>query len=211
MTTDDRSRPAEDPQSFSNVDDVTRITQLVLRERQGRDRGWWDQMTDTYWPDSKVRLSWYDGDGPGFVAGSQKQTEHGDTAVHHMFAPVVNVRGSKAHVEVSASTWSTLEVHGSPVYVNAGIRLNYRVERRQGEWRILSLDPIYEYSTLTPALPGQAIEIPADELAQYRTSYAALAWSLAQLGVPPSNDDMGDDRPDEVAAFYAQIHEWLDN
>lgn len=26
------------------MDDVTEITQLVLKERQGRDRGWWEQM-----------------------------------------------------------------------------------------------------------------------------------------------------------------------
>ncbi len=38
--------------------DIAVITQVVLGERQGRDRGWWDQMAAAYWLDSTVRLSW---------------------------------------------------------------------------------------------------------------------------------------------------------
>lgn len=35
-------------------DDANEVVQLILRERQGRDRGWWDQMRDTYAEDSVV-------------------------------------------------------------------------------------------------------------------------------------------------------------
>ncbi|SEF20041.1 hypothetical protein SAMN05421837_101204 [Amycolatopsis pretoriensis] len=31
--------------------------EVVLRERQGRDRGWWDRMRACYAPDAAVRLS----------------------------------------------------------------------------------------------------------------------------------------------------------
>ncbi|MEZ0362351.1 hypothetical protein ACAG26_01415 [Mycobacterium sp. pUA109] len=57
--------------SASSSEDISVITRLVLRERQGHDRGWWDQMAAAYWPDSTVHLTWYRGDGPGFVAGSK--------------------------------------------------------------------------------------------------------------------------------------------
>jgi hypothetical protein len=36
--------------------DGAAIARLVLHERQGRDRGWWEQMASTYWPDSQVDL-----------------------------------------------------------------------------------------------------------------------------------------------------------
>jgi hypothetical protein len=32
---------------MSDVADLTEITQVILRERQGRDRGGWQQMRDT--------------------------------------------------------------------------------------------------------------------------------------------------------------------
>ena len=38
--------------------DITMITQRVLRERESRDTGKWDQMRDCFHPDSLVRLSW---------------------------------------------------------------------------------------------------------------------------------------------------------
>src|ERR1700749_3477021 len=54
------------------MDAVTEISQLLLGERQARDRGWWDRMRAAYAPDSTVRLSWFQGTGPDFVAASQQ-------------------------------------------------------------------------------------------------------------------------------------------
>jgi hypothetical protein len=36
------------------VSDTEEITQLILRERQGRDRGWWAEMEQAFWPDLGV-------------------------------------------------------------------------------------------------------------------------------------------------------------
>ncbi|MFJ5780172.1 nuclear transport factor 2 family protein [Streptomyces sp. NPDC093094] len=190
--------------------DVALVTQVVLAERQGRDRGWWDLMADQYWPDSTVRLSWYDGDGAGFVAGSRAMAERGAVALHHMSAPVVHVRGTKAYVEASTAMRFQVEADGVTGDLVSRTRLNYRLERRDDVWRILSLDAVYEYCTLTPSVPGQSIVVPPQELAGYRPSYAVLAWNIAREGRSPAPDELGDDRPEELAAFYASIWEWLD-
>lgn len=190
-------------------DDMSAVTQVVLHERQGRDRGWWDQMLKAYWPDSTVRLSWYDGDGPGFVAGSKVLKERGLTTLHSMYAPAVHVRSAKAHVEASTAVRAPLVVDGVRGDLVSYTRLNYRLERRGPEWRILSLDPIYEDTTLTPSIPGQRIDIPAEEFAQFRQSYAILAWELARSGRKMSEGLLGDDEPEPVAAFYATTLEWL--
>lgn len=192
-------------------DDVSAVTQVVLHERQGRDRGWWDQMLHAYWPDSTVRLSWYDGDGPGFVAGSKALTERGLTTLHSMFAPVVHVRGTKAYVEASTAVRAPLVVDGVRGDLVSYTRLNYRLERRGREWRILSLDPVYESTTLTPSIPGQRIDIPAEDLARFRPSYAILAWDLARNGRVMSEGLLGDDQPEPVAAFYATTEKWLNS
>lgn len=189
--------------------DVAVITQVVLHERQGRDRGWWDQMLRTYWPDSTVHLSWYDGDGPGFVAGSRALRERGLLTVHAMSAPVVQRSGHRALVEVSAAIRADLDVDGVAGRLVSNSRLEYRIERRDGEWRIRSLDAIYEDTALTPSVPGQRIEIPVEELARFRSSYAILAWDLARNGRAMSEDLLGDDEPEPVAAFYASALAWL--
>jgi hypothetical protein len=162
-----------------------------------------------YWPDSTVRLSWYSGDGAGFVAGSEAMAKRGSVALHHMFTPTVHVRGDRAYVEAPVALRIATEVDGVPGDLISYTRINYRLERRDGIWRILSLDAIYEYATLTPSVPGQVIEVPVEELDKYRSSYAVLAWNIAREGRPVSQDELGDDRPDEVAAFYTDTWNWL--
>ncbi|MFF7335010.1 nuclear transport factor 2 family protein [Streptomyces sp. NPDC008150] len=190
--------------------DIALVTQVVLAERQGRDRGWWDQMAAQFWDDSSVRLSWYDGDGAGFVTGSAAMAERGQMATHHLFAPVVHVRGARAYVELSLAMRMTIEVDGVRGDLVSYTRLNYRLERREALWRILTLDAVYEYVTLDPSVPGRTIDIDPADLAPYRQSYALLAWNIAREGRTPSQDELGDDRPEELAAFYASIWAWLD-
>lgn len=44
--------------------DAAAVTQLVLRERQNRDRGWWDDMAGCFAPDAIIEMSWFTGPAP---------------------------------------------------------------------------------------------------------------------------------------------------
>ncbi|MFB7089195.1 nuclear transport factor 2 family protein [Streptomyces sp. NPDC056296] len=191
-------------------DDASAVSQVVLRERQGRDRGWWEQMAALYWPDSTVRLSAFHGDGPGFVEHSKRLFARGARPVHQMFAPAVTVRGDKAHAEAGTLAWSTTEVDGTPANCQTMMRLNYRLERRGGEWRIVCLDVVYQFASIAPVAPGVPLTIPPAELARYRPSYAVLAWHMARRGIVVSDDELGDDRPEALEAFYAETLAWLE-
>ena len=190
--------------------DLTAVTQCVLAERQARDHGWWDQMAASYWPGASIELSWYNGDSEGFVAASRANYERGVRGVHRLFAPIPYVRGDKAHVEIGSRNWSQSEINGKVANLNANMRLNYRLAKRGGEWRIISLVPIYEHSELTANRPGDIIEVPAEELSRYRPSYAALSWALSRKGLTMSQDELGIDRPEEVEKFYKALLDWLE-
>ena len=41
------------PQAVHDASDVLAVTQLVLKERQSRDLGRWDDMRDCFHPDSQ--------------------------------------------------------------------------------------------------------------------------------------------------------------
>ncbi|WP_176489101.1 nuclear transport factor 2 family protein [Rhizorhabdus dicambivorans] len=201
--------PAVNTAFLRDQDDVSAVTQIVLRERQARDNGWWDRMMATYWPDSVVDVSWYHGNGPGFVNESRKLSSGGVTGKHRLFAPIADIRGNRAHVEVGSRNWSQFQYRGQTININANIRINYRLEKRSGEWRILSMQAIYEHSELTPNAPGEVLDIPASELAKYRPSYAALSWALTKKGLTMSQTEVGIDQPDGVKAFYAKIEKWM--
>ncbi len=198
-----------------NVDDrpaashMDQISQLVLHERQARDRGWWHEMAATYWPDSQVNLSWYTGDGSGFVARSQEMSGRGHRSVHRLSRPVIHLATDRAWVEVPASIEVRTRVDGVLVDLISYTRISYRVERRDGRWAILALDAIYERDILNPAVPGATVAIPEDEINTFRPSYALLAWHLHRSGYQIGAGLLGDDDPGPRDQFYAQTLEWL--
>ncbi|WP_414168397.1 nuclear transport factor 2 family protein [Streptoverticillium reticulum] len=191
--------------------DVTEITQLVLHERQGRDRGWWDQERSCFAEDSHVHVSWFEGSGEDFVAGSQKMSGRGEAVVHRLSPPVVHVRGDRGLVELPALIEMRTVIDGVEADLAAAARLYYRVVRRDGRWLVLDLEGVYAHDTLTPTLPGTQLAIAPGDLAPLRPSYRFLAYVLSRRGYTIDPDFLGDDRPEEVARFYQDAHAWLND
>jgi hypothetical protein len=189
--------------------DTETISQLVLHERRGRDRGWWDRMRSAFWPDAVVNISWFTGPAHEFVAASEAMSAGGTVATHRMAPIVVDVAGDRALAEAPAAIEVATTVQGVDAILTSFTRLQYRAERRDGHWRLRALDSIYERDMLVTAVPGATVRVDADELARFRRSYRLLAWHLNSRGHPVGDDKLGDDRPDEVATFYQREHDWL--
>lgn len=190
-------------------DDISLVSQLILHERQGRDRGWWHQMHDTFASDAQVRLSWFRGSGADFVAESRKMTDRGDISVHRLSPATVHIHGDRAFVEISTGIEMRAEVNGVLADLVSYARLLYRAEKRDGSWKIISLDPIYERDTLAPAVPGADLRIDPQHLEHFRTPYQMLAYHLSERGYSINDDLYGDDRPEEAKKVYADIWRWL--
>ncbi|MFB9465864.1 nuclear transport factor 2 family protein [Streptomyces cinereospinus] len=188
---------------------VSDITQLVLKERQGRDRGWWQQMHDSFHPDSTVTLSWFDGTGPEFTARSKDMYDSGLRPLHRLRPPVVHVDGNRAVVELPAAVSANFLIDGVEAQVVSHARLLYRAEDRGTGWRIQSLDSVYEQDTLAPVVPGTTLVIDQDLLATFRKPYRFLAYHITLDQRDVRDDLYADDRPDEVDALYRRLFTWL--
>ncbi len=191
------------------MSDVTEITQLVLRERQARDRGWWGQMRDSFHDDSTVSLSWLNDSGAEFVSRSQAMFESGHRPVHRLSPPVVALSGRRAVVEVSAAIQISFPIDGVEADLVSFTRLLYQAERRGSDWKIHALNAIYEHDTLTPSVPGTRLSLDLERLARSRKPYRYLAYHLSLGGRPVRDDLYGDDQPDRVNALYAEAFDWM--
>ena len=191
------------------MNDITEITQVVLRERQGRDRGWWAQMADCFHPDSRVTLSWFDGPGAEFVTRSEKMAEMGLRVLHRPSPPVVHVHGDKAVLELPLSAERRFLLKGVEADLASYTRLLYRLEKRESGWKILSLNAIYERDTLAPTIPGTTLDLDHEKLAQFRPSYRFVAYDISTTGRSMTADLYGDDQPEQVQALYRSAFEWL--
>ena len=192
-------------------DAVQDVTQLVVRERQSRDRGWWDQMASCFSDDAVVDMSWFHGSGPEFVRETRRMAAGGwgGHSVHRLSPPAVRVRGNRALAELPLAIEVRIPVAGIEADLTSYARSQYRAQLLGGSWRIVRITSIYERDTLVPSVPGTRLDIDAQELTGYRPSYRCLAWYLRGRGLPPRPDLLGDDEPEAVARQYEAEAAWL--
>jgi SnoaL-like domain len=189
--------------------DVTDIVQLVLHERQSRDRGWWVQMADCFHPESSVYLSWFSGTGPDFVAASRDRVTGGIRPAHRMSPPVVHVSQDRAVAEVPAAIEVRSVIDETEIDLVSYTRLLYQVERNEATWLIRSLTCIYERDTLNPVVPGSPLALEPNRLAEVRPSYRYLGYFFGLRGGTVSADLYGDDQPERVAELYHAAFAWM--
>jgi hypothetical protein len=188
--------------------ETSAITQVILLERQGRDRGWWTQMQDCFHPDSVVALSWIHDTGAAFVARSKTSFDSGTRPTHQLTPPVVHVAGDRAVAEVSVQIHVRVDF-GNEADLISYTRLLYQLERREGTWRISVLRAIYDHDTVAPTVPGMRLELEPSVLARFRAPYRYLAYDLHLKGMSVRDDLYGDDQPERVEELYGEAFDWL--
>ena len=187
---------------------ITAITQLILRERESRDLGRWEQMRGCYWPDSLVRVSWFRGSGADFVTGSIDMARRNVLAKHRLAPILVTLSGDRAIATMVAIIDLPVKLKGVEMNLATFSRFLYRVERRKGRWGIVGFDAIYMRDELTPAIPGQGIAIDPNEVKPFRATYRMLSYYLSSQGYVVDSNLPGEDRPELVEALNREAFGW---
>jgi hypothetical protein len=145
-----------------------------------RDLGQWEQLANLAHPDGIIEITWFEGLFSEFVEGSRRMGKSDLRTKHLIGNPVVIFNGDKAVVETNAV------IVGENVRLNLGCSVHNRfydlVERRQGEWKLLKRQSIYDMGTFT--FPQGLVEIDHQIVARYPREYAPLAYLLDNSGFP---------------------------
>lgn len=109
--------------------DIITIQQLVYREREARDRCWWDEMRSIYAEDSWIDLSWFRGSGSEFIDESKAMANKGTSSKHQLGPVVVRLSqdGTRALATVSAIIKSRFAVNDVEIDIASEARLIYKV------------------------------------------------------------------------------------
>ena len=193
--------------------DICEIEQLVCREREARDRGWWDEMRRVYRSDACINLSWYQGSAEGFIEGSIRMASSKVSSSHRLQPIVVRVNGSKAVATLSATIDSRIVLDEVEADLESHTRLIYRATKANDNqrWKLASLDCIYQHDRLDPAIPGESLEIDMTAMKTYRSTYRCLSYVLEKRSYPVDGDLPGDDRPEQVKRLYDETFAWLNS
>ena len=208
-----------DSQKNMSAEDIVQVQQLVCREREGRDRQWWDEMRQAYDPEAFINISWYQGKPEGFIEGSKLMYERGAVAAHRLRPITVRVKGDRALATLSAAIECRILLNGVEADLDSQAKLIYKAVRRtSGEggaaaanWKLFSLDAIYQRDTLTPAIPGEQLSLDMKKLKGYRSSYRCLSYVLEKHGNPVDQNQVGEDRAEDVKRVYDEAFSWLNS
>lgn len=204
------SSPSQGPDGTEgDILDRLRVADLVQRERAARDAGQWDEMASYWHPQSTVDVSWYQGDGAGFVAASKRNGSTGRISVHQLTPTVARAAGPRAIAETPCQLVSFVPLEHIDICMVGTVRLLWRAQRLDERWLIAGLRMIYIRDCIIPCDPNRVPPINEADLARYRPSYRFLSYVLARSPNHPRDDLPGVDRPEMVEALRASEARWL--
>jgi SnoaL-like domain len=145
-----------------------------------RDNGEWDKLRDLFHSDGVIEVTWFEGAFSDFVDASSRMGASDLRSKHLIGAPVVRFSGERAIAETNAV------IVGENVELALGCAVHARfydyVERREGVWRIVRRQCIYDMGSFT--FPLGVVEIDKAAADQYPRQYAALAYLLEKSNFP---------------------------
>jgi hypothetical protein len=153
-----------------------------------RDNGDWDGFRACFHPDATVRVLWYSGPVAPFIEetieSAAKRTPGGKSTRHALGNYRVWLNGDRAILETDTMVMNRDRFMGHLVDYTIYLRLYDRMERRNGEWRILRMEAIYDKDKLDPVIAGS---LPADFFAGVAlegpdSQMGLTRWRLAKRG-----------------------------
>ncbi|WGS55172.1 nuclear transport factor 2 family protein (plasmid) [Paraburkholderia sp. D15] len=163
----------------ARVEDRMQITDLITGWLY-RDLGDWDRLRGLFHLDGTIEVTWFEGNFGDFVDGSMAMGASDLRTKHLIGTPVVTFNGSKAIVETNAvivAENSRLELGGV-----AHNRFYDMAEQRDGVWKLLRRQSVYDFGSFT--FPLGVVDIDRAVAAKYPREYAALGYLLEKSGFP---------------------------
>lgn len=190
--------------------DREELFDLVRRERFARDQRRFDVMRACFHDDAHVRTSWYDGrGGEAYVEATRKWMASAGNSKHWVFPAYARIVKDKATVESPAMIFNRALLKGVEIDFHVFCRFFSRAVREDGAWKLLSFEVLFERDIMRTVNPADTLPIDWAVLETLRPSYRFLAYMQVSRGVKVNHELLGDDRPDELAAFHAGEERWL--
>jgi hypothetical protein len=194
----------------ADLTDRLEIAELIRLERYWRDTAQWDRLAGAYTEDSRVRTTWFDGSGAEFAEASREMAEQRGRQSRHLITPThVRVVGDRALSDSYGEIHNRAMVEGVECDMLMYCRFFSRVRRTPDGWRLNSFDGIYAKDQIAPVDPSASLPFEWSELQRFRPSYRVWAYTLSLKGYAIGDEELGEDRPEQLAAFLAAAESWL--
>lgn len=193
----------------TNMTDYEAINNLIVSERIYRASHRNEELAKCYADDAQIHTSWQSGGVNSFIGKGSEEVVAELPMVNRCGGALIYQNGNKSFVEYPTTTTRGVYVNDVEAILTSYMRLLYRVEKRNGEWKITSMTSINESDELASAIPGQDLKINPADVKGLRISYRWLSYTRQIVGGTISQDLPGTDRPAEVKKIYDTELGWL--
>lgn len=138
----------------------------------------------------------------------------------HDITPVTIQFGAEGRKSLSESTgriFARYAYQGVDMVMTNFVRLFTQLEKIELDgkdtWKMLSLECLYMFETLTPCLPpspGKPLAVDFSGLENARRSYKAVVWHIGTLGGSVRDNLPGIDQPETVKEIEYRNQAWID-
>ena len=188
--------------------DHAAIRRLIQAWGFARDSGDWEALAETFHPDGRIAVSWFDGPYPSFVETCRSR-RGASFSKHAMCGSRIDLRGARAVAETDVLLFMRGPVDGVEMIGQTNMRFLDRIERREdGIWRVLDRVALYDHDMIAPAIPGTQAPLRAEELEGDAPGHRFIAWRLRKSGRTVPADLPGRGSPGE-AALRDAAQAWL--
>jgi hypothetical protein len=173
-----------------------------------RDAGDWESFRSVWHDDGRMMATWFQGPAEDFIRVSREGWEKGVSILHFLGGSSIEVAGSRAFAQTKMTISQRAAVHDVLCDVVCTGRFCDFFEERDGRWRIVLRQPIYEKDRMDPVDPAASLTLERDRLERFPAGYRHLAYLQEQIGYRVKPDMPGLTGP-EVERLYARGRQWL--
>ncbi len=193
----------------AQAEDRREIAEVVQNWAIWRDAGDWERFRTVWHDDGWMSATWLQGPAGQFIEVSRAGFDKGVNILHFLGGISVDVKGSRAISQCKMTINQRAPVAGVLVDAVCTGRFYDFFEKRNGAWKIVRRQPIYEKDRLDPLDPQSGLVLEPKLLMCFPEGYRHLAYLQTKLGFKIKMD-MPQLKGPVVQALYARGKLWLE-
>ena len=165
-----------------------RIREVVENWAVWRDAGDWERFRTVWHPDGRHDGDLVSGRRGGIHRREPEGFERGVSILHFLGGRAIDLAGTRAIAQTKMTISQRADVDGVRCDVLCTGRFYDFFEQRDGRWKIVLRQPIYEKDRLDPLDPSATLALDADLLRQFPEGYRHLAYAQTRIGFTVKRD-----------------------
>jgi hypothetical protein len=174
-----------------------------------RDAGDWERFRTVWHEDGWMTATWFQGPADAFIEVSRQGFERGTSILHLLSGFTADIAGRRAIAQTKMTITQRAEIDGVEVDVDCLGRFYDFFEEREGEWRIVRRQPIYEKDRMIALDPAATLALDPALLAEFPVGYRHLGYLQTKAGFDVKRGLPGL-KGEAVEHLYAEGRAWLE-